>query len=264
MRLFRLLLCLLIIVLGSPSLLTIKAQDQLPRLEPASCWMELPEGVVEGENITCGYLIVPEDRSNPSGSTIQLAYAVLSASTESSKSDPVIYLAGGPGGNAVGTIADWVEAPYLQDRDFILLDQRGTGYSLPSLNCPESEQEEENATQTCHDRLISEGINLQAYNSVENAADVADLRLALGYEEWNLFGISYGTRLALTVMRDHPDGVRSVVIDSVYPPEISSWEEYGVNTADVFHRLFEACANDQSAVATIPIWRGSSTVSSSS
>ncbi|MBI1282564.1 MAG: alpha/beta fold hydrolase [Anaerolineaceae bacterium] len=230
----------------------VMAQDTAPSIEPTSCWMELAEGLVEGQNVECGYLIVPEDRTNPSSPTIQLAYAVLRAPSDSPKPDPVIYLAGGPGGNAVGELNAWVGTTYLEDRDLILLDQRGTGFSQPTLNCPEVEQGEENGLQACHDRLVGEGVNLQAYNSVENAADVADLRVALGYDEWNLFGISYGTRLALTVMRDHPEGVRSVIIDSVYPPEVSSWEEYGANTADVFHRLFQACAANAECDAAYP------------
>lgn len=230
-------LVLMIGLLVSPVL----AQDNAPTTESVDCWMPLPEGLVEGENVDCGYLNVPENRSDPSSQTIHLAFAVLHAPAEEVQPDPVIYLAGGPGGNAVGELESWLNTSYLEDRDFILLDQRGTGYSLPSLNCPENEEGEEDGTQACHDRLISEGINLQAYNSAENAADVADLRVALGYDEWNLYGISYGTRLALTIMRDFPEGIRSVVIDSVYPPEINSWEEYGENTADVFTRLFEAC-----------------------
>ncbi|MFN8420463.1 MAG: alpha/beta hydrolase [Anaerolineae bacterium] len=250
MRLFRCLLCLLILLMAAP----VQAQDELPRLETTDCWMELPEGVIEGDNIQCGYLVVPEDRSDPDSPTISLAVAVLRAPATATevKSDPVIYLAGGPGSNAMATLPIWLESPYLQDRDLVLLDQRGTGYSLPSLNCSEMERQEEGAVQLCHDRLIDEGINLQAYNSVENAADVADLRVALGYDEWNLFGISYGTRLALTIMRDHPEGVRSVVLDSVYPPEISSWEEFGQNIVDVVDYLFQACANDLQCSRTYP------------
>ena len=240
MRLLRLLMITFLALMVAPVL----AHDSVPRVEPASCWMELPDGVTEGQNLDCGYLIVPEDRSDPNSPTIQLAYAVLYAPADNVKPDPVIYLAGGPGGNAVGDLEGWLNTPYLQDRDLILFDQRGTGYSEPTLNCPEAEQGEDNATQACHDRLVSQGVNLQAYNSAENAADVADLQVALGYDEWNLYGISYGTRLALTVMRDHPEGVRSVVIDSVYPPEVNSWEEYGQNTADEFNKLFQGCAAD--------------------
>lgn len=220
------------------------AQDTDSQIEPTACWMELPEGLVEGENVDCGYLSVPEDRSDESSPTIQLAFAVLYAPGDEVQPDPVIYLAGGPGGNAVDELDGWLDIFYLQDRDLILFDQRGTGYSLPSLNCPEVEEGLDDGTQLCQERLISEGVNLQAYNSAENAADVADLGLALGYEEWNLYGISYGTRLALTVMRDYPEGVRSVVIDSVYPPQVNSWEEYGQNTADQFNNVFQTCADD--------------------
>lgn len=239
-------------LLAAPAL----AQDELPYAEVTDCWMELPDGLVEGENVDCGILYVPEDRADPNSATIELAFAILYASAEVVQPDPVIYLAGGPGGNAVAELEAWVDIPYIQDRDLILLDQRGTGYSFPSLNCPEIEEGEDDATQACRDRLIADGVNLQAYNSAENAADVADLRVALGYDEWNLYGISYGTRLALTVMRDYPEGVRSVIIDSVYPPEVNSWEEYGQNTADVFTRLFQACADDAGCAASYPDLEG--------
>jgi pimeloyl-ACP methyl ester carboxylesterase len=239
-------------LLAAPAL----AQDELPYAELADCWMELPDDLVEGENVDCGVLYVPEDRADPDSVTIELAFAILYAATEDVQPDPVIYLAGGPGGNAVAELEAWVDIPYIQDRDLILLDQRGTGYSFPTLNCPEIEESEEDATQACRDRLVADGVNLQAYNSAENAADVADLRVALGYEEWNLYGISYGTRLALTVMRDYPEGVRSVIIDSVYPPEVNSWEEYGENTAAVFARLFDACAADAGCNADFPDLEG--------
>ena len=71
------------------------------------------------------------------------------------------------------------------------------------------------ATVACHDRLVDDGVALDSYNTAENAADIADLRVAMGIEEWDLYGVSYGTALALTVLRDHPEGVRSVVLDSV-------------------------------------------------
>lgn len=234
----------------------VLAQDDLPYAEVTDCWMELPDGLVEGENVDCGILYVPEDRADSNSPTIELAFAILYASAEVVQPDPVIYLAGGPGGNAVAELEAWVDIPYVQDRDLILLDQRGTGYSFPSLNCPEIEESQEDATQACRDRLVADGVNLQAYNSAENAADVADLRVALGYDEWNLYGISYGTRLALTVMRDYPEGVRSVIIDSVYPPEVNSWEEYGQNTADVFATLFQACAADAGCDAAFPDLEG--------
>lgn len=248
MRLKYLVLFLMIVLLVAP----VMAQDESSGIEWVDCWMELPDTLVEGENVDCGYLNVPEDRSTADSNTIQLAFAVMYASADEVQPDPLIYLAGGPGGNAVAELPEWEETPYIYNRDLILLDQRGTGYSLPTLNCTEVDQGFDDSTQACHDRLVDEGIDLQAYNSAENAADLNDLRIALGYEVWNVYGISYGTRLALTLMRDYPDGIRSVIIDSVYPPEVNSWEEYGQNTADMFNDVFAGCAADEQCNAAYP------------
>lgn len=240
MHFVSLIFILMFAVLVAPVL----AQDDLGQVEYVECWMELPEGIVEGQNVDCGYVHVPEDRNNPDSPTIALAFLVMYAPGDVVQPDPVVYLSGGPGGNAVADLEGWLDIPYLEDRNLILFDQRGTGYSEPSLNCPEIDNGDDDATQACRDRLISEGVNLQAYNSAENAADVADLRVALGYDEWNLYGISYGTRLALTVMRDYPEGIRSVIIDSVYPPEVDAYAEYGQNTVEVFDAFFAGCASD--------------------
>ena len=83
-----------------------------------------------------------------------------------------------------------------------------------------------------------------AYNSAENAADVADLRRALGVSEWNLYGVSYGTRLALTIMRDQPEGVRSAILDSVCLPQADHYAEMAGNAERAFDLLFNSCAED--------------------
>jgi pimeloyl-ACP methyl ester carboxylesterase len=157
----------------------------------------------------------------------------------------------------------------LTDRDLVVFDQRGVGYSQPSLNCPEAEDpfyknleenlttvEEDNlfthAIQACRDRLIENGVNLAAYTSAANAHDVEDLRKALGISQWNLFGISYGTRLALTVMRDFPDGVRSVILDSVYPPQVDLYAEVAVNGERALNLVFNRCMADPACNQAYP------------
>jgi pimeloyl-ACP methyl ester carboxylesterase len=86
---------------------------------------------------------------------------------------------------------------------------------------PATAQRSLDAIQPCHNRLTAKGIDLNAFNSVENAADVADLRTATGIDSWHVYGVSYGTDLALQLMRDHPEGISSVVLDSVAPPQNS-------------------------------------------
>ncbi len=213
--------------------------------------------------IDCGYLSVPEDRSQANSPMIRLHVAIIHNIDSGPVPDPVVILHGGPGGNALDMMDYWLNVFRLvrRDHDLIVLDQRGVGYSEPSLNCPEAEQQwyqswTENLSQRevdqryaeglqqCHDRLVAEGVNLAAYTSAANAADLEDLRQALDYDQWNLFGSSYGTRLALTIMRDFPAGVRSVVLDSVYPPQVDLYATLGVNAERALNLIFERCAAD--------------------
>ena len=99
---------------------------------------------------------------------------------------------------------------------------------------------------------MAEGINLAAYNSRENAADLNDLRLALGYETWNVWGVSYGTRLAQTVMRDFPEGLRSVVLDSTYPLAANLLTDAPDNAMRAFTVFFAGCANDAACSEAYP------------
>ncbi len=218
---------------------------------------ECPFEVPDGAAVTCGYLVVPEDRTQPEGRQVELAVAILHSRSASPQPDPILYLSGGPGDSALADPVSWLENPLLDQRDFILLDQRGTGFSVPSLNCYELEIQADpsltlESAQACRDRLAAEGIDLAQYNSAASAADVNDLRQALGIEEWNLLGISYGTRLALTVMRDYPEGVRSVVLDSVYPPNVHGYTEEAYNAAAAIQALLDGCAADPDCGAAFP------------
>lgn len=212
--------------------------------QTADCPFDVPRGY----DIECGYLTVPEDRRDASSPTIDLAVAIVAAPDGASE-PPIVYLAGGPGSSGVvDYIADpesWA-MPFLQNRDLILLDQRGTGYSEPTLDCPEFTEadEQDNPDALCFDRLTDEGINLMAYNTQENAADVAALRQALGIDEWDLLGISYGTRLALEVMRRHPEGVRAVILDSPFPPNADTPVDEVYSFTDALAELFADCERD--------------------
>ncbi len=231
-----------------------------PLFQPAACRFPIPEGT----NPECGDLILPEDRSHPEGRQIALHVAIFHSTSSQPAVDPVLYLSGGPGSSAL-ELAGYMFATgfgRIQGRrDLIFFDQRGVGYSQPQLACPEVQAVKEEllagegspqssaqavveAYQRCHDRLTGEGVNLAQYNSAASAADVDDLRKALGYRQVNLYGDSYGTRLALTVMRDHPDGLRSVILDSVYPPQQDLYLPLAANAERAFNVLFDNCAAD--------------------
>lgn len=247
---------------------TVQVAGTNSRFIEGRCEFDEPAGY----DVECGWLIAPEDRSNPdNGETVQLHVAIFKTRADGAPDDPIVYLEGGPGGDALEAIPftfTQVFAQFVENRDFIMFDQRGTGYSSPSLECKEttdlayelldadiSTEEaltaEFDALEDCRQRLAEEA-DLSQYNSEASAADLADLRVALGYDEWNLFGISYGTRLALTTMRDHPEGIRSVILDSTYPPEVDLPLEAGVNADRAFNVFFDACSGDAECSTAFP------------
>jgi pimeloyl-ACP methyl ester carboxylesterase len=239
-----------------------------PMFEEGDCTFTPPMGY----DPSCGYLVVPESRDDPDGAMVKVAVAVFPSTAETPASDPLVYLEGGPGGNILDALQfDFGNrfGPFLAERDVIIFDQRGVGQSMPSLDCPEMRElqiellddaltaEEYNdaeapAVAACQSRLASEGVDLAAYNSESNAADVADLRVALGIDEWNLYGISYGTRLALTTMRDHPEGIRSVILDSTVPLQSDLYEEGPANAQRAFDTFFAGCDADADCAAAFP------------
>jgi pimeloyl-ACP methyl ester carboxylesterase len=240
-----------------------------PTFESAKCVFAVPRG----ERATCGFVAVPAHREGPRGRDLRLYVAVLHSEAESPLPDPVIFLNGGPGDAAFGDDSDswWqVSRPIRQARDFIIFDQRGVGQSRPGLDCPELDRVadrnwkpglsrpevlamERPAALACHDRLTRSGIDLSAFTTAEAAADVDDIAAALNYESYNLVGVSYGTRVALGVMRDFPDRVRSAVLDSVYPPGIFDLDTQPALIARVFRRLFSECATTLACETQYPL-----------
>jgi pimeloyl-ACP methyl ester carboxylesterase len=217
----------------------------------------------------CYFLEVPEDHADPDGATLRLAVTVLRATGPDATDEPVVYLHGGPGGDTVGGARGWQDEPFRVDHDIVLYDQRGSGLSQPSLECPEvddatragfgnldpyeaAREAQSAAMEACRERLVDTGIDLDAYDSEMSAADLEALRLALDVPGWNLLGISYGTRLALTYMRSFPDGVRSALLDSVYPPQAGKAAGI-IDAADrAIRQLTDGCASDPACAARFP------------
>ena len=217
----------------------------------------------------CGYLTVPENRTKPDSRTIRIFVLRLPALSPNPKPDPIVVLSGGPGGGGSFEFTGFYNNKLNANRDVILFDQRGTHLADPLLSCPEydlavndglgiefsSKQQTTNqvaAVTTCHERATAAGIDVSAYNSAENAADLADLRVALGIDEWNLYGASYGSKLALVELRDHPEGIRSMVIDSVSPPNNNIAETWWSAPASSFKAIFAACAAEPACATAYP------------
>jgi pimeloyl-ACP methyl ester carboxylesterase len=228
-----------------------------------------PVKVKEGQAFTFGYLQVPENRNKANSNTIQLPVYIFKSRSKTPKPDPVIYLVGGPGSSIMGAVPYMNYYQYLDDRDFILLEQRGTTYAQPHLACPEwaeavfqsrlpgrtDEQSDSlfrQAALDCRDRLLGEGVDLNGYNTREIAADVEALRQALGIEQYNLLTLSYGTKIAQTLLRDYPEGIRSVVMDSPLPLEVNYDEESVGNLLESWELIFRDCENDPECKKAFP------------
>ena len=222
-----------------------------------------------GSNYSCGYLTVPENRVDPKSRTIRILVARVKAAASTPKPDPIVFLAGGPGGAGTLNAPSVVAAGMNADRDVIFVNQRGTVHSDPHLSCPEMDDFTTHAVQlvlqapatadldaaavaACRARLSSSGADFAAYGTRENAADIADLREQLGIDQWNVYGVSYGTDLAQQLLRGHPKGIRSMVLDSVVPPHVNIVDHWWEAPASGLAAIFVACANQPACATAYP------------
>lgn len=239
-----------------------------PRFEAAAC-PNTPEPIEALKTARCGFLIVPENRAVHNGKVIRIAVAIVRARSTLAKPDPILFLAGGPGEAAILDTPFLVAAGINRDRDVIIIDQRGTLYDDPDLNCPELDkyyahqvslvydapstgQVQAAAAGECHRRLIARGVDLSAFNTTENERDVVDLRAVLHVKQWNVYGYSYGTDLTLSLLRDHPEGIKTAIIDSVVPPNIVSLPWTWDSMREGITTLFDQCAAQPACDAKYP------------
>src|SRR5690242_13503656 len=242
-------------------LLETKEAQAAGKLSKADCWFKAPDKI----STRCYHLSVPESRAGRSNVTLELPVVVISVPAMHKRDDPVVYLAGGPGDGAwldTDRIDFWWEFvadnAWLNERDLVLVDQRGTGLTQPRMDCPEQEAVQVSslsfgldrqaargawmkAAADCRARVEKEGHDPLSYTSRDSATDLHDLMDALKLQQWNVYGLSYGTRLALTYARDYPHDVRSLILDSVYLPESAFLEDDAWRTDRAFRVLFEGC-----------------------
>lgn len=237
-----------------------------PTFVEGECPMPLTDAVVV--EVTCGTVEVPENRADPDSRMIELAVATLHSNAAEPKADPVVRLEGGPGFSSLIDVENYSTSAVLDTRDYILWDQRGTGFSEPNLDCTETNeavwgifqttdsadeegQRIDDSLRECKERLLADGVDLDGYDTVQNAADLADLRVALGIDEWNLRGVSYGSALAIETVRNHPEGLRSVLLDSVVvPDEPFGAVARGEGALLAFQELADACAEQSECADT--------------
>ena len=206
-----------------------------PRFEQHTCTIPNVD-VGLASRMRCGTVRVPRDYAHPDGPSFALSVVVIESEQRPALPDPVVYISGGPGEPITVYAAAQARRPYAPRRDLVLIDQRGTGDSEPRI-CPSMDRKLLDATlslsedgasavearhvafDACRQEAFSRGIDLSNFGTRVTADDFESVRRALNIAQWNLYGESYGTDVAMTLAALHPATVRSVVLDSMYPPD---------------------------------------------
>lgn len=209
----------------------------------------------------CTTLTVPENRPEPDGREIELKIARLRARSGDSELPPLVFIAGGPGQSATESFP--AVAGAFEDvrryRDILVIDQRGTGGSNP-LACPELEEsaaipvdfDPEVARQAAIDCVAALDADVRFYTTLDAVADLEAVRMAFGHEQFVLYGISYGTRVAQEYLRRYPDHVNAVILDGVTVPGEALGPEIASDAQRALDIMFERCAATAECDETFP------------
>ena len=241
----------------------------------------------EPGEIECGLLQVPENREDPNSRFIELHFVKLNSTWDDEeeeekdddeedsglepgkRDDPVIYLTGGPGAAVEYYVGRFKDHGIRKHRDLYILEQRGivnsgdfceTYYSRnPAISNVDTLEKSAEASRTaaaaCARNAMAAGVDFTAYNSVENARDVKALRIALGFDKWNVWGISYGTILGQAYIKEDPEGILAVVLDAIVPLDardnVISWRVINWYDRDL-KKLDELCQADDDCADSFP------------
>lgn len=233
----------------------IEAHAALP-LQECRLQSELTGGNVAAR---CAWLSVPENREQPAGTQVRLHVAVIPALRLEPAADPLFVLSGGPGQGAGDFYVSI--APALgrirRDRDIVVVDQRGTGRSN-RLDCTLPEQSEftfadpqqlRESVRSCLARLPGDP---RYYTTSVAVGDLDEVRAALGYDKIDLYGVSYGTRVAQHYMRRYPQRVRAAVLDGVVPAQLALGPDVALDAQAAIDQAFARCRVDARCERAFP------------
>lgn len=229
------------------------------QIEFSNCMLALP-GTSRTANARCGSLEVAENPAEPEGKRITLKVAIAPATGKTTAPDPVFFFAGGPGQAASET---WVMIQSTlnkirKTRDIVMIDQRGTGGSN-KLECVSELEEDLNReidlelirteTEKCLAELNGDP---RFYTTSIAMADYNLVRQAMGYDKINIMGVSYGSRAAQVYLRQFPETVRSVTLDSVVPMQLALGQEHAVMLDRSVQNVIEDCAGNETCNSLFP------------
>ena len=227
----------------------VQAQGNEPRYERSDCPIEVP-----GEaSIECGILTTLENYNDPNGRTIRTRVIIIHAQNGNPSKEAMLFTEGGPGFSSLPSVWWLTRSGFADQRDIVILEQRGNRYSDPSLACDFSLWWEETEGRTpCLDSLREGGIALEHYTTASIAADIGALKQALDYEQWLLYGTSYSTRPMQLVMEHYPEDVRAVVLHDTNPITDTRYNHDSEHAARVLKIMFDDCSSDSACANAYP------------
>lgn len=198
----------------------------------------------------CGTLEVPLDPTAPDGPKVELFVARLGAFSAEPRPDPLLLIAGGPGQSTVDFYLQLRGAfePARRDRDIVLVDQRGTGRSADGFACDAPDDLSldtagpDELTRVIDACVAELDHDPRFYTTSVAVQDLDRVRAALGIEQWSLYGVSYGTRVAQHYLRRYPERVRAVVLDGVVPPPLALGPDVAREAQRALEQIFARCA----------------------
>jgi pimeloyl-ACP methyl ester carboxylesterase len=224
-------------------------------LEP--CRLEVPR--LPSVAADCGRLTVPEDPDAPDGRAIELFVARVPSLSPDPQPDPLVVIAGGPG-QAASRYYVTSRAAFeniRRDRAIVIVDQRGTGNSAP-LVCPDvnasslARVEAETLPALMRACLAALVGDPRLYTTSVAVVDLDTVRAALGVEQWNLYGVSYGTRVAQHYLRRFPARARALIFDGVLPSDAALGPDMAINAQRALDRVLARCAEDPACSSQFP------------
>ena len=232
-----------------------------PTLELSDCRISAGPGY-PGLEARCGVLSRPLDPASPEAGSIDLNIAVVPALSLEPAPDPLVPIAGGPGQSTVLFYASWFTAfeRVRPERDILLVDQRGTGESAP-MTCDIDDDivagaySKELTLQVTDECLALLPHDPRFFTTSVAVTDLEAVRQALGYEALNLYGISYGSRVAQHFARRYPEATRTVIIDGVVPPQLPLGPDIAIESQRAIDRVLERCAEDAACSDRFPTLR---------
>jgi len=234
-----------------------------PAIELDDCRIYAAPGY-PGIKARCGVFRRHENPDDPASPMLDLNVAVVPALSLEPEPDPLVPIAGGPGGASTSFYASYAVAfeKVRRKRDILLLDQRGTGQSAP-LRCElgdevmEGQLSPEETAELARECLDSLPYDPRYFTTSVAVEDLEALRVALGYPTLNLYGASYGTRVAQHFARRFPESTRSIILDGVAPPQVALGPDIALEAQKALDAIFSRCAEDEQCSGRFPGLRSS-------